>query len=96
MGEKELKGMEMWIPEKEGDELKGEVIAINTEGDYGNQYMIKKDDGEETLTPSHKVLQSRLRPVKVGDKVRIVYKGEEAPAVKGHNATKMYEAFLLE
>lgn len=83
---------EMWLPEKEGDELIGEVTDI-VEGAYGFQYTIKKKDGKETRTPSHKVLQSRMSNVGKGDMVKIVYKGEEAPKVKGQNPTKIYEVF---
>ena len=96
MGEKKLEGLGIWLPETIDDELAGEVTGINKEGDYGTQHTIKKSDGEEILTPSHKVLQNRLRTVKVGDKVRIVYMGTEPPKVKGHHPTEMYEAFLVD
>lgn len=86
-------GMGIWFPSEEGDELIGEVVEINPEATYGVQYSIKKDDGEEILTPSHKVLQNRLGKIKVGDKVKIVYKGTEPPKVKGQNPTEMYEVY---
>lgn len=82
----------MWMPEKEMEELVGEVADIQ-EGGYGLQYSIKKEDGNTILTPSHKVLQSRMLKVRVGDIVKIVYKGEEPPSVKGRNPTKMYEVY---
>lgn len=85
-------GSGMWIPEIEGDELIGEITNI-AEGTYGKQYCLKNDDGE-ILTPSHKVLQNRLIKAKIGDKVKIVYKGEEPPSIKGNNPTKMYEVFI--
>lgn len=96
MGEKKLEGLNIWIPEKDGEELAGEVTDVNKEGDYGTQHTIKKSNGDEILTPSHKVLQNRLRTVKVGDKVRIVYTGTEAPKVKGYDPTRMYDAYLVE
>lgn len=85
-------GSSIWLPEKEGEEMIGEVKNINTEGLYGNQYSIETEKGAY-LTPSHKVLQNRMVNVSVGDKVKIVYVGEEPPAVRGQNPTKMYEVY---
>lgn len=96
MSEKKLEGLSIWLPEKEDEELAGEVTEVNKEGDYGTQHTIKKANGDEILTPSHKVLQNRLRTVKVGDKIRIVYTGKEAPKVKGYSPTSMYDAYLVE
>lgn len=84
---------EMWLPVKEGEELEGDIIEINTEGMYGNQYHIKKADGSVIVTPSHKVLQNRIINCVKGDKVKIVYVGEESPKVKGQNPTKMYDVY---
>lgn len=86
-------GSGLWLPEKEGDELIGEVTDVK-EGTYGNQFVIKKQDGEEIRTPSHKVLQNRMTDATVGTKVKIVYIGEEPPSVKGQNPTKMYDVFF--
>lgn len=86
-------GSDLWLPEKEGDELIGTVMDV-TEGNYGNQYTIRKSDGEEVRTPSHKVLQNRMISAKKETKVKIVYEGEEPPSVKGQNPTKMYSVFF--
>ena len=86
-----LEGAGIWLPQIEGDELQGEVNDI-AEGLYGLQYTIKT--GKEDLkTPSHKVLQARMQKVKVGDFVKIVFKGSVAPKVRGQNPTLMYEVF---
>ncbi len=89
-------GSEMWMPTEEKEELEGEVTHINVEGLYGTQYTIKKADGEEILTPSHKVLQIRMHKAKVGTEVKIVYVKEEAPKIRGQNPTKIYEVFFAE
>lgn len=81
-----------WNPENDGDELVGEVTEM-TSGIYGSRWTVKNDDGEELLTPSHKVLQSRMSSVKVGETVKIIFKGTQPPAVRGQNPTKMYEVF---
>lgn len=96
MAEKEWEkqeGANIWLPTEEDDKIEGEVVEI-VEGTYGNQYVIKEEDGDQVRTPSHKVLQTRMIKAKVGDVVRIVYKGEEPPSVKGQNPTRMYEVFI--
>ncbi len=89
-------GAGIWLPEKEKEELEGEVTHINREGLYGVQYTIKKSDGEEVLTPSHKVLQNRMQKADVGTKVRIVFTGTEAPKIRGQNPTTMYDVYFEE
>lgn len=84
---------EMWLPKNINDKLEGKIIEINTEGMYGNQYHIEQDDGSVIVTPSHKVLQNRIINCSKGDKVKIVFEGEEAPKVKGQNPTKMYKVY---
>ena len=78
--EEEVGGdLNIWNPAidgKVGDELVGEIIDIS-EGVYGIQATI--DDGiseEPWTTPAHKVLQSALAKLSVGDNVRITYTGK--------------------
>lgn len=85
----------IWLPKENGDTLEGEVVFVNPEGLYGVQYTIK-NGADEFMTPSHKVLQSRMAKAKVGTKVKIVFKGEEVNKTKGQNPTKMYEVFFDE
>jgi hypothetical protein len=80
-----------WSPKGVGEELVGEIEEI-TQGQYGTRFTIKTSEGSLT-TPSHKVLQSRLQSCAVGDVVKIVYKGEIPPKVRGENPTKIYEVF---
>lgn len=96
MGYVKQEGAGIWLPEEEKEELIGEVTHVNTEGLYGTQYTIKKDDGEEVLTPSHKVLQNRMQKADKGTKVKIVFTGTEPPKIRGQNETKMYDVFFDE
>ena len=93
--EQEGEKMEIWMPEKEGDELVGVVEEIKL-GDYGKQYLVKQDDDAEIWTPSHKVLQNRAVEVTVGDDVKIVYDGTEPAKKKGNNPTTMYKVFIAD
>lgn len=85
---------EIWLPEKKEEEIIGAVKDILLEGQYGIQLMIEKEDGVMIMTPSHKVLQNRIRQVKKGQDIKIVYIGEELPKVKGQNPTKMYDVYI--
>lgn len=89
---KKQEANDIWLPTQPNETLIGTVTEI-TEGMYGNQHTIKKDDGNIVKTPSHKVLQNRLADCAVGDVVKLVFIGEEPPSVKGQNPTKMYEVF---
>ena len=96
MAYKKQEGAGIWLPKEEKDELEGEVTHINTEGLYGVQYTVKKSDGEEVLTPSHKVLQNRMQKAVVGTKVKIVFVGTEAPKIRGQNPMSMYDVYFDE
>lgn len=80
-----------WNPKVVDECLVGEVIEI-TKGQFGDRFTIKTDEGD-VLTPSHKVLQSRMVHAVIGSIVKIVYKGELAPKIRGENATKLYEVY---
>ncbi len=88
----EIEGVEFWQPEKEGDEIVGKIKEF-FDGTYGKQAVIEQADGKELTTPSHKVLQTRLVKLNVGDEIKIQYRGEEPATKKGNNPTKMYKVF---
>jgi len=91
---KPQEGAGMWLPTVEEETLIGTVEDI-VEGIFGNQYLIKPVGKEDSvLTPSHKALVARMVKVRKGDTIKLVYKKEEPPTVKGHNPTKIYEVFI--
>ena len=83
----------LWLPETKDEVLIGEVIEVNTEGQYGLQLVLVKEDGEKATTPSHKALQSRLTNFQVGDKLKIVFIGTDLPKIKGQNGTRLYTVY---
>ena len=91
--EKQESNKDFWNPEKEGEELIGEMIEIR-QGAYGNQYLIKKENGEEIFTPSHKVLQGKMSKVCGGDKVKLVFIKQDLPKIKGQQGVKIYDVFV--
>lgn len=95
MAKEKIEGLNIWLPQSEGEMLSGLIVKIDNAGDYGTQAVIKNKDGIELLTPSHKWLQNCLKRLNVGDSVEIKYIGEEAPKVKGQSPTKKYEVFRI-
>ena len=89
-----IEGLNMWLPVKAGDSLKGVIAKIENDGQFGIQAVIKNENGE-ILTPSHKWLQNCLRKLNAGDKVEITFDGEEPPKVKGQSPTKKYSVFRI-
>ena len=95
MAWKEMKtDVEFWKP-KIGDELIGKIVE-KKQAQFGWQYTIEAQDGRKVVTPSHKVLQNRIEGAQVGDEVKIVLTGDEAPKVKGQNRTMMYSVYRKE
>ena len=88
----ELTPSDIWQPDAEGDKIECIVKEIDAEGQFGLRVLVEVPELEKELwTPSHKALQVRLNKAKVGDRLIITYTGEEPPAVKGHNPTRLYK-----
>lgn len=68
----------MWKPEKEGDNIIGEVVSKEPKDDaagVGAKYHVKNDEGTFLIWGSA-VLDDRMKLVEAGQKVRITYKGK--------------------
>lgn len=92
---KKQEGSNFWSPDEVGQEIEGNVTDIRDDDQFGRQYSIATKDGKIVL-PSHKVLQNRMLDAKIGTIVKVVFKGEEPPKLKGHKPTKLYEVFFGE
>jgi len=86
-------GSGFWQPEKINDELVGKVLEVK-QGAYGAQYVIGTEGGKSVITPSNKVLQSRMAKVEVGETVKIVYLGVEQPKTRGYKPTLLFDVFV--
>lgn len=75
--------------EKPGDSVIGK-IKEKQEGIYGPRWVIETEGGD-LVTPSHKVLQSRLQNVSIGATVKIERLEDLPPAQRGFNPTTMYK-----
>lgn len=89
----EVADSNFWSPENKEDEIEGVIISKDND-DYGLRVVIETKDKKQVVLPSHKVLQNRLQGTKVEDYIKVVYKGEELPKVKGRNPTKIYKVFI--
>jgi hypothetical protein len=86
----------VWHYEKTGDEIVGQVVKIEDNRMYDTKkvYELKKDDGASVLVFGTTVLDSKMRGIKIGNRVKIVYVGIKDSAVKGRNPTKLFEVFV--
>lgn len=90
---KEVKNeFKYWKPTLINDEIQGKVLEMN-KGQFGEQYVIEDKRLGKVQTPAHKVLQNRMKTIKVGDYVRIVLSSKELPKVKGHSETLIYTVY---
>lgn len=92
-GYKESTG-EVWKPEKEGDQIEGLLVKVET-GVGTNESMmyhiedIKSHDIIRVWGTA--VLDSRMSGIKEGSQVRITYKGLAEKATKGHKPAKIFK-----
>ena len=90
MAYKEIKP-EDWKPEKEDDFIEG--ILVNIQHDVGENesmlYNIETPEGVKNVWGSA-ILDSRMAFSKVGDQIRITYKGL-GKAKPGRNAPKIFK-----
>ena len=84
-----------WTPEKKDDELFGVLIAIENSVGPNNSMMYTFEEGkshEMVNVWGSTVLDSRMKGIRLGQEVKIVYKGlgEKAP---GKHAPKLWQVF---
>lgn len=86
--------IEFWKPTTKNDERLGVVVEEREHPKYGRSVVLKGDKGDLIGLPSHTALQSLLKTVKRGDRVKVVYLGEE----ENDAGTKYrnYEVFIDE
>lgn len=90
----EIRGGDEFKFENEGDSVEGELV--NVRSDVGENksmmYDIKTENGLKAIWGS-KILDEKMRVVKLGQKVKIVFKGKEK-AKTGGREYLVYEVFV--
>jgi hypothetical protein len=79
-------------------ELEGVLTAIQTDvgPNASTLYEFEKKNGENTAVWGSTVLDSRMKNVKIGEEVKIVYAGLAKESKKGQNKAKLYDVFHRE
>lgn len=103
---KEIKKEENWVEVNPTDwpetwdyrtekELVGKLVEIKPDvGDNKSMlYTVEKEDGTRVAIWGTTVLDSRLKELPIGEKVKIVYEGESAKSKPGRNPTKLFRVF---
>lgn len=61
-----------WSPEKAGDAIDGEFVRSYTDTDGHERIVVKPEDSEEMVLPSHTLLMNLLRGTDIGDFLMVV------------------------
>ena len=84
---------EIVVFENEGDNVYGELVAVEKSATFDNQvYKIKQDDKIKTVFGTT-VLDSRLVTKKIGDQIKIVFTGTKENKKKGQNPIKLFDVY---
>jgi len=82
----------VWEYEKDGDFTEGHLIAVRV-GKYGKIYALEHEK-KQIIVYGTVVLDDRMSYIKVGEYVKIEFKGTE-PSTKG-KPTKIFKVYRLE
>ncbi len=79
-------------------ELEGILIGVQTDvgPNSSTLYEIEKRDNTNTAVWGSTVLDSRMKNVKIGEEIKIVYTGVAKEAKRGQNPAKLFEVFHRE
>ena len=82
-----------WKPEKEDDSIMGLLVKIEEEAGELKSMVYHLETKEEGVMRvwGTTVLDSRMAPVKVGQEVKITYKGIAEKGGKGKNKPKIFK-----
>ncbi len=82
----------IWKPEKDGDFVEG--VLITKQEDVGENesmlYGLETSDGVKNVWGSA-ILDERMSFVKIGDKIKITFKGLAKESKKGRNPAKIFK-----
>ena len=67
--------LNLWEYKHEGATIIGIVEEVNKEGTYGLEITLNIGEEKTVVLPTLKALETKMKDVVVGDKVKIVYKG---------------------
>ena len=82
-----------WKHEKEGDNIMGLLVKVEENVGPNNSMLYSLEVKDEGITQvwGATILDSRMAPVKVGQEVRITYKGLAEKGGRGKNKPKIYK-----
>ena len=81
----------VWKYEKEGDNIEGVLVQVQKDVGVNESFLYSIDTGKGILNVwGSAILDSRMAFAKVGDKLRITYKGR-GEAKGGKNAPKIFK-----
>jgi len=86
--------VDMWKPEKSKDEIIGVLLEKETDVGENNSTLYHLEvDGKSIGVWGSAVLNTKMAPVQVGSKIKIVYLGT-GEAQKGRNPPKLFDVYV--
>jgi len=94
MAYKEIESGNLWSPANKGDNIEGTLLATRKSDMYEGNFIYELETKTGIVSIfGTTVLNSRMQRTKAGDKLKIVYEGEELPKIKGHKPTKLFKVY---
>lgn len=84
-----------WKPTQEGESIEGTIVAF-PEGQYGEQILLKLEDGREIELPAHKDLQSKMGDLYEKDYIRVTLSGFKKASDPKYNDKPLYKVEVAE
>lgn len=84
-----------WKPESPGDEIIGVLLRVEDEaGKYKSKvYHLETEDGKQLSIFGSAVLKDKLGYISIGDKIKIVFKGEVEGKDSKYKDFEVYKDF---
>lgn len=74
----------IWEPKKDGDEVTGVLVGIDPDsGKFkSTAYKLNSANGDKHIVFGNKLLDDKMKFAKIGDLLKIIYKGKKTGASK--------------
>lgn len=91
---KEIDG-DYWKPASPGSKIEGEIVRFK-EGEYGEQIILKLEDGSEIELPAHRDIQDQIENLYEKDYIRVTLTGFKKSNNPEFNDKPLYDIEVAE
>lgn len=84
-----------WKPTQTGESIEGKIVAF-PEGEYGEQILLKTEDGAEIELPAHRDLQSKQKYLQEKEYIKVTLTGFKKSNNPKFNDKPLYKVEVAE